>query len=93
MRHYRDTILAWAGAGVVAAAAAPPSRARSPAKKRPGEGEAAATDQLIPPGGIDSAEVETPMSPEKAVAGLLKGASSLNSAWEETSAKARKLVS
>jgi len=33
------------------------------------------------------------MSPEKAVAGLIKGASSITSAWEETSAKVRKLVS
>ena len=63
VRHYRDAILAWAGAGVAApAATVTPSRARaaSPAKKRPGEG---GTEQLLPPGGIDSAEVSLDPNP------------------------------
>ena len=54
VRFYRDAILAWAGAGVAAAEA---SHARTPSRRRPDD--AGGAEQLLPPGAVDSAEVET----------------------------------
>ena len=55
VRFYRDAILAWAGAGVAAAEA---SHARTPSRRRPDD--AGGAEQLLPPGAVDSAEVESP---------------------------------
>eukprot|EP00908_Phaeocystis_cordata_P023400 Transcript_5828.p1 GENE.Transcript_5828~~Transcript_5828.p1 ORF type:complete len:386 (+),score=155.20 Transcript_5828:689-1846(+) len=90
VRHYQAAIVAWTGAGLDGPAASPASikgRARDPE---------ADTAGLLPPGAKeahgDDELPDGPMSPEKAVAGIIEGGRRLGAAWDETSAKAAELA-